>query len=127
MATDDRVAVVISPVTTFYDSGWKSHVAAFAELGLTSFGDTPDSALVHLKENFRAFIHTHRDQGVLEETLDRMGVRWHWEDEYPADGPAYENTNLREDPVEAVAVQQAQVDVLPSEVWKANTDLGMAA
>ena len=128
MVTDGRLVVVISPVSTFYDAGWKVHVAAFPQLGLMSYGDTPDIAVGRLKVNFREFIHAHRDQGVLEETLEGLGVRWHWADEYPDDGPEYENTN---DPPEAVAVQPMVVQAvqgLPPERWDAaNSDLAMVA
>lgn len=128
MATKDRLVVVVSPVSTFYDAGWRIHVAAFPQLGLMSYGDTPDIAVARLKVNFREFVHAHRDQGVLEETLDGLGVRWHWADEYPDDGPEYENTN--ETP-KAVAVQHTVVQAaqaFPLDMWDhANSDLAMVA
>ena len=128
MVATDRLVVVISPVSMFYDSGWKTHVASFAELGLMSFGDTADKAVARLKENFREFIHVHRNNSVLEETLDRLGVRWHWADQYPDDRPEYEDTNTNQDPPEAVPVQQARVEVLPRDEWEgANSHLAMAA
>ena len=65
----------------------------FAELGLTSFGDTQAQAVQRLKNLFKTFIHTHRELGVLEETLNELGVKWYWYDDYPADAPPYENMN----------------------------------
>ena len=128
MAGADRLVVVISPVTTFYDGGWKTHVAAFQELGLTSFGDTADKAVARLKTNFREFIHIHRNNGVLEDTLNGLNVRWHWADEYPEDGPEYEDTNSDDGPLEAVPVQSTRVESLvPSAEWAAANDLAMAA
>lgn len=136
MAKSNRRVVVISPVSTFYDSGWRTHVAAFAELGLAAFGDTSDVALARLKDSFRDFVEVHRENGVLEETLDGMGARWHWEDEYPADGPEYEDATKAHDPPEAVAVQQTRVEMVPPEPWtpakdalaaSANTDLAAVA
>lgn len=128
MTETARLVVVISPVTTFYDAGWKTHVAAFRKLGLMSFGDTADTAVSRLKENFREFIHVHRNQGVLEDTLNGLDVRWHWADEYPEDGPEYEDTNRAEGPPEAVPVQRTRVESLvPDAVWTPASDLAMAA
>lgn len=90
---DDRLAVVISPLTTAYNEEERLHAARFAEMGLTSFGDNPEQAVRRLKKLFNTFINSHRSLGVLEETLNRLGVKWYWADEYPEEGPAYENTN----------------------------------
>ena len=113
MITEGRKVVVISPASTFYDAGWRTHVAAFPRLGLATFGDTAEVALARLKDSFRDFIDTHRKQGVLEATLNELDVTWHWEDEYPDDGPEYEDTTKSHDPPEAVAVQQTVVEVAP--------------
>ena len=93
-----------------------------------SFGDTADTAVARLKENFREFIHVHRKQGVLEDTLNGLDVRWHWADEYPEDGPEYEDTNRAEGPPEAVPVQRTRVESLvPDAAWNPANDLAMAA
>ena len=93
MNANDRLAVVISPVTTAYNEEARLHVARFDELGLTSFGDNHDQAVQRLKKLFNTFIHAHRELGVLGETLNQLGVTWHWADEYPEDSPDYEDTN----------------------------------
>ena len=93
MGANDRLAVVISPVTMAYNEKGQLHAARFAELGLTSFGDTPGQALQRLKQLFKTFIHAQRKLGVLEQTLNDLGVEWYWEDEYPENKPAYENMN----------------------------------
>ena len=142
MATTDRRVVVISPVSKLYDAGWRTHVAALPKLGLAAFGDSKDIALARLKESFREFVDIHRSNGVLEETLDGMDVKWYWEDEYPDDAPAYEDTSPQvNEPPEAVAVQQTQVEGplppvysgasswLPAEIdlFAANDNLAAAA
>ena len=126
MDASNRKVVVISPVTTFLDSDWELHVARFRELGLTSYGKTEDAALRRLKKNFREFIHVLRKNGVLEETLDKLNVRWYWADEYPVDGPEYEDTNALVPVVmdsKAAAAMLGEQDVYGA----ANNDLAMAA
>lgn len=91
MATPDRLVVVRAMPEMTYNAKGELHAASFPSMGLTSFGDTPEVALKRLKRLFRAFIDTQRRLGILEETLNRLGVEWYWEDEYPADAPPYEN------------------------------------
>lgn len=91
--TENRLAVVISPVTLAHNETEGLFAARFAEMGLTSFGESPEDAVARLKTLFKDFIHACREEGVLAQTLDRLGVRWYWGDEYPETAPAYENTN----------------------------------
>ena len=93
MGAEDRLAVVICKVTMAYNEKAQLHAARFAELGLTSFGDTPQQAVQRLKKLFKTFIHTQRELGVLEQRLNELEVEWYWHDEYPAEKPAYQNMN----------------------------------
>ena len=90
---EEPEVVVICPVTTYYYEEEGLHAARIAELGITSFGDTPEEAIEHLKRHFNVFIHALRTQGVLESTLNKLGVIWHWRSQYPEDQPRFEHTN----------------------------------
>ena len=92
-STTDRLVVVISTVTYKYNEEARLFAASFADMGLTSFGDTHSQAVCRLKSLFKTYIHALREFGVIEETLDRLGVKWFWEDEYPEGMPKYEDTN----------------------------------
>ncbi len=89
----DRLVVVIEPVVTLYSEGLGIHAARFRRLGLSACGHTQEEALENLKRLFNTFVHACREAGTLEERLDYAGVTWHWADQYPEDGPEYEDTN----------------------------------
>ena len=91
----NRLVVVLLTVSHAYDEDHELYAASFTGLGLTSFADTPSQAGRRVKTLYRDYIHALRARGVLEETLDRLGVKWHWNDEYksPRDGPPVEYTN----------------------------------
>lgn len=52
------------------------------ELGLTGYGCTEEEARESFKRVFSAFIQVSRSKGFLENMLNRIGVDWHWADEY---------------------------------------------
>ena len=110
MDAPDRLVVVISPLSLAHSEAEGIYAARFGELGLTSFGKTPEDAITKVKRMFNAFIHSCREFGLLESTLDRLGVQWHWADEYPDDGPEYENTNetAPADSAQALATYDAE-------------------
>ena len=93
MTTGDRLVVVVCDLTMAYNERAELHAARFKNLGLTSFGTTQERAVMRLKKQFNVFIHTHRNKGVLEKTLNDLGATWYWADQYPEGAPAYENTN----------------------------------
>ena len=68
--------------------------ARFEPLGLTAYGDTDDEAIEALKGLFNKFVAVSREEGRLEQRLLHSGVEWYWEDEYPANKPSFEDTNL---------------------------------
>ena len=92
-ASQGRVVVVKSPVAFETDPKTNVVLARFESLGLTGYGVTADHAVASLKHLFHAFIHAHRKYETLQEQLERSGVEWYWEDEYPEDGGEYENMN----------------------------------
>lgn len=114
MDTDERTVVVICPVARAYNEKGELHAARFAALGLSSFGDTPAQAEQRLKKLFKTFVHTHRELGVLEQTLDELGVEWYWEDEYPAEKPPYENMN---EPSNSDSLQQV-LEASAGQLWQ---------
>lgn len=114
MDTDERTVVVICPVARAYNKKGELHAARFAALGLSSFGDTPAQAEQRLKKLFKTFIHTHRELGLLEQTLDELGVEWYWEDEYPADKPPYEDMN---EPSNSDSLQQV-LEASAGQLWQ---------
>ena len=89
----NRLAVVILTVSYAYYEDAELHAASFADMGLTSFGNTPSRALRRLKTQYRDYIHALRNHGLIKENLDRLGVEWYWDDEYPEDRPRFEQTN----------------------------------
>lgn len=91
MSTKEGKVVVVSPVTMRHNEATGMFAASFDEMGLTGFGDTPDEARTALKTVFRNHIRVCREHGLLEKSLNRLKVRWHWESEYPEDGPGYED------------------------------------
>ena len=121
--------IVTSSVTTLKSKDGL-YAASFEEMGLTGFGDTAEEASESLKMVFRTFIRTCREQGVLEQNLKRLGVKWEWEAGRSADGPNYEDTD-------AIGPSTAEeLDrILESLTWPlehehtlaANSDLAMAA
>ena len=91
----NRLVVVLLTVSPACYEDADLFAASFADLGLTSFGETSSQALRRLKTLYRDYIHALRTHAVLAETLDRLGVKWHWHDEYeyPQHGPRVEYTN----------------------------------
>ena len=67
--------------------------ARYCSMGLTAYGDTTDDASNKLKKMFNQEVNYYREKGLLSDRLERLGVEWYWEDEYPSDRPAYENTD----------------------------------
>ena len=63
------------------------------ELGLTAYGYSNEEATQNFKQLFNRCIRTYREQGKLADVLDRSGLQWCWESDYPADAPAYEDTD----------------------------------
>ena len=118
MDADERTVVVICPVARAYNRRGELHAARFAALGLTSFGDTPTQAEQRLKKLFKTFIHTHRELGVLEQTLNELGVEWYWEDEYPADKPPYENMNEFSNEFSNSAGLQQALEASGAQLWQ---------
>lgn len=132
MSTKEGKVVVVSPVTTFRNETDGLFAASFSEMGLTAFGTTPEKARHALKMVFRTYIRECREHGLLEKTLNRLGAKWEWEKEYPANGPEYEDT----DP--APWTEQQWQHIMDSEAWSpspgppatteaANNELTMAA
>ena len=91
-------------------------------MGLTGFGNNSDEARHALKMVFRTYIRACREQGVLEKTLNGLGVKWGWEANHPADGPEYEDTD--QTPWTPVGDLE---NVLDSAVWSAGQVQAMAA
>lgn len=105
--------VVRSAVTMMRNEEHGVFSASFEEMGVTGFGKTPDEALHELKMVFRTYIRACREHGLLEKNLNRLGVDWAWESEYPGE---YEDT----DPVPASDEepwQRIQKRILTSATW----------
>ena len=87
-----RVVVLVrEEIYKHEDSG--TFAARYESLRLTAYGDTEDEACTELKKLFNLDINYYRDKGLLEERLNRLGVKWYWADQYPADMPPYEDTS----------------------------------
>ncbi len=65
--------------------------ARYDALGLTAYGTTEDEASAELRRLFGRDVDYYRGKGLLERRLNLLGVEWCWADEYPADGPPYED------------------------------------
>ena len=136
MGTQNRQVVVVFQAKTTYNEKGRLFASRFPEMGLTAYGDTAEEALRELKVSFNAYIHELRREGLLETTLDRLGVVWHWRDEYPEDALALEDTNDLLAPKENSPLMVPAHQVLESAVsWspvetsvsEANADLAAAA
>ncbi len=128
MTTGDRLVVVDCDLTMAYNERAGLYAARFRNLGLTSFGSTQAQAVARLKKQFNIFIHTHRDMGVLEKTLNDLGATWYWADQYPESAPPYENTNLIPSKDELVRKALEQVHWRPTtSAMAANNHMAAAA
>ncbi len=96
MSVPDRLVVVTASVSVARYAQTQMFSARFADLGITSFGTSPEDAIAELKNHYRFFIDALREEGVLEQTLNDLGAQWWWADEYPEDKPPYENTREEE-------------------------------
>ena len=86
--------VVVNLKCVFYVNAVDQLVAArCAELGLSAYGNTKEEATSNFKQLFNRCIHGYREKGKLADVLERSGLDWWWENEYPQDCPDYENTN----------------------------------
>ena len=90
----DRIVVVLTPMSFYRHRSRDVFAARFNALGLTAYGYSKDESAAACKKLFNKFIHGHRERGTLVDILNRCDVEWYWEDEYPADKPDYDNTNL---------------------------------
>lgn len=83
MTAEEHRKVVVRFTPELYEYQDRSRFAARIEgLGLTSYGLSPEEAVVGLDSIFRAFIDGHRETGRLEEVLNGSGVEWYWLDQY---------------------------------------------
>ncbi len=135
MGTENRVVVSFQALTTYHEKG-RLFASRFPEMGITAYGDTLDEALREMKLSFNAYIHELRKRGILEATLDRLGITWEWEPEYAETGSAYEDTDSLLAPRENTPplVSRGQVLASAAASWTlvepevaANTDLAAAA
>ena len=90
----DKMVVVLTPMRFYRHRNGDVFAARFKALGLTAYGYSQDESIAACKKLFNKFIHGHRERGTLVELLNRSGVEWYWEDEYPANKPKFDNTNL---------------------------------
>ena len=91
--TSDKLVVVTEPVTLLQHRERGVFAARFVKLGLTAYGRTEERAVLELKRLFNSFVRRYRELGQIEKRLNQAGVEWCWEDDYPKDRPAFEDTN----------------------------------
>ena len=89
----ERVVVVNIPLKLSIHSDDHVVAARCDALGLTSYGYSRAEATSKFKQLFNRCVHAYREKGKLEDVLNRVGLEWWWESDYPEGRPAYENTN----------------------------------
>lgn len=105
----DKKVVVVANMTLYNRTDGVEVVAArFKELGLTAYGRNEREAILACKKLFSRFVRIHREHGELEDRLNDFGVEWYWEDEYPTDHPAYEDTTRLMESPQTVWTQREQ-------------------
>lgn len=91
--TEERLVVVLTPMSVFHHTEREIVAARLETLGLTAYGQDESEAIRACKELFNKFVHSYRDRGEIEERLNQVGVEWYWADEYPDGRPSFEDTN----------------------------------
>lgn len=86
----ERVVVKITPQVLEHKSK-DLVVARIKELGLTGYGTTGEEATRSVRGLFKTFVEHHRRQGTLEEILNKSGLVWFWERDYPPSEKPYED------------------------------------
>ena len=92
---DGRKVVVKTTISIETREDGKMFAGRLMELGLTSYGRTPNEASKAVKRQFHRIIDEYRKMGllVLEKRLNEIGVEWCWLDEYTdADTPVEDTT-----------------------------------
>ena len=92
-AMDSRVVVSLT-CRLYYHEDRDYFAARCHELGMSAYGKTQDEAVDNLKRHFNVAIRAYREHGKLESILQNSGVAWWWEDDYPDNFPAYEDTGV---------------------------------
>ena len=80
----ERVIVLVEPSLLQHDETGR-FAARFDKLGLTCSGKTQDEAIENLKRLFVTFVRTHRERGALQLFLEKTGLEWYTESNYPHD------------------------------------------
>ena len=82
MERKERVVVAVQLVC-LHNADKTQFVSRIRALGLTAYGDSLDDSRRNVKRMFAKWVDLNRRSNTLEENLNRSGLSWSYESEYP--------------------------------------------